>query len=270
MKRAHLALLVTALASWACGDDSPTRLDVPAPPLELSGSYFAEAITLTWELSPDWNGESFRVYGKRVTDPDHLLIADVTSCSDGVCTYTDTNIDPEVTYDYFVAAWDPVTGVETPSAFNVEVFSPARVPPPVPDDPRVIALDGVNYVVWGTAATDARDFSFYRVYQAANDGTDFLLGETDSEGFVDLRAENGVTSQYFVTSVDVDGHESLASELAEGTPRPDYAGEILWDYFDVPALSGFRFPEREDLDPVRPGDDPAAHFSVEPDAADNW
>ena len=34
-------------------------------------------------------------------------------------------------------------------------------------------------------ARAAADFSFYRVYLWADDGTEYLLGETDSEGFLD-------------------------------------------------------------------------------------
>jgi hypothetical protein len=266
MRRVVFAALMATFALAGCRNNPTVVVGDPAPPRALSGTYYAGAITLTWELASGWDGESFRVYGRRVSDADYFLIADVTSCTAGVCLYSDTNISEEVTYEYYVAAWDPASGLETPSDFTVEVFSPRRTPPPVPNQSRVIALDNANYIVWGDAARDANDFSFYRVYQAAPDGNDYLLGETDSEGFIDLLASNGLTYEYFVTSVDVDGHESAGSQIAAGTPRLDYAGELLYDYYDDPSASGFRFQESEADDPIRDGDALDAHFSVERDA----
>ena len=130
----------------------------------------------------------------------------------------------------------------------------------------VTALDHTNYVHWSTASRAASDFSFYRVYLAGSDGTDYLLGETDSEGFLDLLATNGVTSQYYVTAVDDQGHESAASTLAAGTPRPDYHGEYLYDYTDQPSYSGFRFQEDENTNPVVSGSSADRHFRLEVDA----
>ncbi|MEX2467613.1 MAG: hypothetical protein WD995_11940 [Gemmatimonadota bacterium] len=270
MRRVVFAALLAMFGVAACNNDSTVVLDDPAPPVGLEGSYYAGAITLTWELASGWDGESFRVYGRRLSDADYFLIAEVTSCTGGVCSYSDTNIQEDVTYEYYVAAWDPALGLETPSDFTVEVFAPLRTAPPVPNQTRVIALDNANYIVWGDAARGASDFSFYRVYQAAPDGTDYLLGETDSEGFLDLLAGNGMTYEYFVTSVDVDGHESTGSQLAAGTPRVDFTGELLYDYFDVPGGSGFRFQESEADRLVLDGDDADAHFSVERDVDGIW
>lgn len=270
MRRVMFVALAALIGAAGCNNDSTVVVSAPAAPAALDGSYYAGAITLTWELGSGWDGESFRVYGRRVNDADYFLIAEVTSCTSGLCSYSDTNIEPSVTYEYYVAAWDPGAGLETPSSFTVEVFSPERTAPPAPDQSRVIALDNANYIVWGDRSRDANDFSFYRVYQAAPDGNDYLLGETDSEGFIDLLAGNGMTYDYFVTAVDVDGHEGASSAIATGTPRPDYAGEILYDYFDDASLSGFRFQEDDVTSPILSGDHPDAHFSVERDGSGLW
>jgi hypothetical protein len=270
MRRLVLAALAALVGAAGCNDNSTVVRDAPAAPRALEGSYYAGAVTLTWELGSGWDGESFLVYGRRVSDADYFFIADVTSCTSGVCTYKDTNIEEDVTYEYYVSAYDAASGLETPSDFTVEVYSPVRTPPRVPDQTRVVALDDANFIVWGVRSRESADFSFYRVYQAAPDGNDYLLGETDSEGFLDLLAGNGLTYEYFVTAVDVDGHESAGSAIAEGTPRPDYAGEILYDYYDDASLSGFRFQEDEADSPILSGDDPDAHFSVERDVDGLW
>ncbi len=266
--RGGLALV----AALAVGCDSDEYIVVdgepPAPPRDLQAWYYNRAVYVTWELSPGWDDDSFRVYGRRTSDPDFFLIAEVTNCSGGVCSYTDVNIVSGVTYEYYVSAVDPVSGQETSSPNSVEVAIPAPTPPPIPGDLRVVALDNANFIQWNDRARDAEDFSFYRVYLDGQ--TPFLLGETDSEGFLDLLARNGQTSSYFVTSVDTYGHESLDSSLAAGTPRPDYHGEWVYAYEDQPALSGFRFQENEFDNPIVDGDSPSRHFRLEVDEQGWW
>ena len=126
--------LALALTLGACDDDDFFVVvgDAPAPPVDVGGRYFNRSIVITWALHPDWDSDSFRVYGKRTSDPSHFLVAEVTNCSDGLCSYTDVNIVSETTYNYFVSAVDPDSGVETDSEISVDVFVPAAVPPPIP------------------------------------------------------------------------------------------------------------------------------------------
>ncbi|HZD06379.1 MAG TPA: hypothetical protein VE173_15820 [Longimicrobiales bacterium] len=273
MKRARWGLLALALtvAATACGDD-PIVVDGgdPAAPRSLDAYYYDRAVYVTWDLASAWNGESFRVYSRRTTDPDYFLIAEVTNCSAGLCSYTDTNIVPDVTYEYYVTAVDPDTGVETATEYSVTVFVPQPVPPPVPGGLQVIALDGAAYLRWDPNARQADDFSFYRVYLEAEEGSIFYLGETDSEGFLDELAENGLTYTYRVSSVDDQGHESDYGGGASATPRPDFHNEWMWDYFDRPELSGFRFQADEATDPLVGGDSQARHFRLETDAQGWW
>lgn len=271
MRRAAMAILLMAAALAGCeSDDLLVPVGDPAAPRDLQAYYYAGAVHLSWELAPSWNQEPFRVYGRRVTDADYFLIAEVSSCAAGLCVYEDRNVVAGQTYEYYVTAVDPSSGVETSSDFSVEVPVPDPVPPPVPSGPSVVALDGANYIRWSGNARDASDFSFYRVYLDSGDGSEFLLGETDSEGFLDQLAQNGETYRYFVTAVDDQGHESAGSGIASGTPRPDYHGEWVYDYFDQPGLSGFRFRADEGTDPVVSGDASERHFRLEVDAAGWW
>lgn len=267
MRRAVAVLLLAGLSVSACGGSDEVLVTGGAPdaPVALAASYYAGVVTVSWELGSNWNGEAFRVYARRSTDESYVLIAEVTSCSGGFCYYEDSNVVPEQTYLYEVAAVDPDTGIESPTDVEVEVFVPTPTPPPVPNDPFVIALDDANYLRWGTDSRDgASDFSFYRVYQDA-DGTSYLLGETDSEGFLDQRAANGSTYSYFVTAIDTDGHESAGSVSASGTPRPDYQYEWIYAYSDSLEASGFRFEEDQFTIPILSGDAPERHFRLESD-----
>lgn len=271
MKRWAAYGMAVMLASGmaACDDDVFGPGGAPAAPVDLRASYYNRAVTLTWELSNGWNGESFRVYGKRVSDSDWFLLADVTSCADGLCEYTDVNIAEGVRYEYFVSAVDPDTGGEADSNV-VGVDVPDFTPPPVPGGLHVLGLDGATFVTWGDNARQASDFSFYRLYLQDGQGGAFLLGETDSEGFVDLLASNGVTSTYRVAAVDTWGHESAVSGSASGTPRPDYTGELLYAFEDRPQDAGFRFREDDQVSPVVSGSAAERHFRVEVDASGFW
>jgi len=268
-RSAALALLIMG-AAVGCGSDEIVVVDgQPSAPQGLTASYYAGAVTIDWELGSGWNGETFRVYSRRVTDPSYFLIADVTSCSEGLCSYVDWNVVPEQTYEYYVSAVSPNSGVETATASSVQVFVPTPTPPPVPLSPQVIALDGAAYFLWAANARTVPDFSHYRVYQDA-DGTSYFLGETDSEGFLDLLAGNGLTYSYFVTSVDTDGHESQGSVAASGTPRPDFTAEFMYDHFADPTMSGFRFQPDETTLAVGSGNAADNHFRFETDLSGWW
>ena len=261
--------MAAMVAVGGCDDDPFFVGDGPAPPRNLDASYFDGAVELTWELHPQWDGESFRVYGKRVSDSDYFLIAEVTNCSQGQCSYSDMNVVVGISYEYYVAAVDPVTLEESSSQNSVVVDIPIADAPPAPTGTFVTALDNAVYVLWDANARAATDFSFYRIY--IEDGSeDLLLGETDSEGFLDLLAQNGLTYTYRITAVDDQGNESGFGTAASGTPRPDFAGEWVYAYQDQPQDSGFRFQEGDDLDPLVDGDDASQHFRLEVDASGWW
>ena len=271
MMRLAVVMLLSVIPLVGCSSDGvlvPVS-DVPAAPRALAASYYAGSVTVNWELAPDWDGEAFRVYSRRVSDPSYFLVAEVTSCSAGFCSYQDSNVTAGNSYEYYVAAVDAGSGTETATS-SVEVFVPTWTPPPVPDGLFVIALDGANFVTWGTASRGASDFSHYRVYQDAGT-TSYLLGETDSEGFLDLLAGNGDTYAYFVTAIDADGHESDGSVSAEGTPRPDFHGEFVYAHSSDPTRSGFRFSTDGDTESaIVAGTDASRDFRLETDASGWW
>lgn len=260
-----------AAVAVACDEDADLVIvdgRAPSAPRSLEAFYYAEGVDLSWRLGAGWDGEAFRVYGKRVQDPDDFLIAEVTSCAAGRCQYRDTNVAAENSYEYYVAAVDPRSGAEAATR-RVEVFVPRPVPPPAPRDVAAAALDGAVYLSWGDGPSEESDFAAYRVY-STTDEDDFFLGETDSPGFMDMLVENGRTYSYRVTSLDDQGHESGFSAQARATPRPDYAGEVVYAHRDSAAASGFRFRSADSVQAVLSGSDPARHFRLEADARGLW
>ncbi len=271
MRYVRLVPVVLALSVGGCEGVVVVNVggDAPAPPEDLEGAYYDRGVDLYWRMGSGWDGEVFRVYGRRTSDADYFLIAEVTSCSQGECVYRDINVRPDRAYEYYVAAADPDTGEESASAHSVEVFVPHPVPPPVPDAVEAVALDNAVYLRWSENSASDDGFVAWRVYYAGDDG-DQYLGDTDSPGFIDLLAENGSTATYYVTAVDHHGHESDASALVESTPRPDYTSEIMYPFESNPEASGFRFQETDAVEAVMDGDDPDRHFRIEVDSAGLW
>ena len=269
MRSWMLGLTVVGVSLAACDGDWLVVSDEPDAPRDLEGYYYDGGVDLSWRLGSRWDGEVFRVYSKRVSDPEFFFIAEVTSCIDGVCVYRDVNVSPGVTYEYYVAAVDIDLGLETASEYSIEVFVPRPVPPAVPESVEAVALDHAAYVRWSNDPASEEDFAAYRVYLSDAEG-EYLLGETDSPGFIDLLADNGRTWTYFVTSVDDQGHESDGSEVVSCTPRPDYTGEVMYTFQDVPTSAGFRFQVSDDLEAVMAGDSEDRHFRLEADAAGLW
>ncbi len=272
MRRVREALLsiLLSVALAGCSSNEVVAVgDAPAPPESFEAFYYAGAVELSWALGPAWNGEPFRIWGRRVSDSQFFLVAEVTSCAEGLCSYSDTNVAPNVTYVYFITAVSR-SGVETASDDRIEVFVPDPISPAAPGNVDVIPLDGALYLTWDDTSRLADDFSFYRVYFDSGEGSIFLLGETDSEGFLDSRVENGSTYAYFVTALDDLGHESAGTALVEGTPRPDFHGELLFAFSDQPDLSGFRFQDTDSTNPILPGNDPNRDFRLEFDGQRWW
>lgn len=254
--------LALGLVASGCDEYPFSSIGSPTRPVNFDAYYYDRAVHLSWELGSGWDGEVFRVWGKRVSDANYFLVAEVTSCADGFCSYSDPNVTPEVTYVYYVSAVNDA-GEEAASDEAIEVFVPQPVPPPVPEGLDAVPLDGAIFLRWSANSRQAGDFSFYRVYLEGGDGSVAFLGDTDSEGFLDLLVENGNTYGYFVSAVDYEGHESDGSALAEGTPRPDYHGELLFAFGDRPEAAGFQFQTTEETNPVVSGNDPARHLRLE-------
>ena len=138
MIRFAVGYLVLILSLAACDADVffiDEPVGPPDAPRELAVTYYGGSVQITWELSPVWSGEAFRVYSRRVTDAPWFFIAEVTSCIDNLCRYEDLNIVNGQTYEYIVSAVSD-DGVETFSDVVVEVFVPPYTTPPIPDEAR--------------------------------------------------------------------------------------------------------------------------------------
>ncbi|HET7275432.1 MAG TPA: hypothetical protein VFI91_09745 [Longimicrobiaceae bacterium] len=289
MKIRILPILAAMLALAACGDDDDGGIVGPGSdgPQDLNVRYewIVEAwpdgeavghpaVQVTWNLSDDWAGEPFRVYGRESSESSYLLLATVTSCSAEAgglfdCQYTDLNVVHDESYDYYVAAVDERTGSEIESEDAVQVEIPEFTPPNVPGEVEVTTLDGALFLQWPLAGENDPLVWKYLVFLTGLDGEEVLyqVGETDGGVFLDERAENGFRYEYRVAAVDTFGQTSDMSPAGSGIPRPDYHAELLYSAQDSSAASGFAFTSSGTDSPVRPGNSADAQFRVEETSA---
>jgi hypothetical protein len=132
-----------------------------------------------------------------------------------------------------------------------------------------VALDNAVYLRWTPNAAAAGSIARYVVYLTEVDGeaSQYLVGSTDGNGFLDQRAENGSEYRYRIAAVDTFGHYSNLGPETGAIPRPDFSGELVFASADSLAASGFRFQSAETANPIVPGNSATAHWRLDADLA---
>ncbi len=118
---------------------------------------------------------------------------------------------------------------------------------PAPSSLESVTMNEAVVLYWAdnAFASDAADFSIYRVYSASYNGACgtrwSLEGTTVAPEFLVGALTNGVTVCYHVTALSKDGGESDWSPERQDTPRPDARNVAVYAYTVNPGASGFRF-----------------------------
>jgi hypothetical protein len=225
------------------------------------------SVQVTWLPPVEWDDEVFRVYGKRASDASFTLIGTVTSCTDVGCVYTDRNVQSGGSYEYYVSAYDESDDLETESDFRDVVGVPGTPRPAAPTALEGVGLDNAAFLRWSANPANGASASKYAVYLTSVDGEASLYqaGQTDGNGFLDQRAENGSVFRYRVAAIDSLGHYSNLSAEVFVSPRPDFSGELVYAFADSAAASGFRFQSNEADNPILSGSSPSAQWRLESD-----
>jgi hypothetical protein len=280
MRTSRILPLLIVAAAAACTEGDPTGTGTPNVDeprnLELRYEWVLDGwlgtqpagqptVQLLWDAPTRWNGEPFRVYGRRSEDRDYTLVATVSSCADRVCRYIDANVVSGRRYDYYVAVVDERTGreVTTPSARQVQVPSFTR--PLRPSAPQVTALDEMLYLEWADAQPTGSIWKYLIFQERRNaDSVFFEIGSTDGFGFLDVLARNGVAYRYSIAAMDTLGHISDRSPLSlPGIPRPEAQGAVVFAHADHATESGYQFDIANQSGRPVAGDSPLAHWRLE-------
>lgn len=243
------ALMVPAIALLALSACETTELidpDVLRDPLDLqyrlvpSGDPSApDGILLNWTEPSDGRITNYVVYSRGSTTASWSRRAETSSP-----TFHDSGI-PHL--QYFVASQD-AAGNESAGSNVVTVDERNRLP--APPGVRATSLDRAIQLAWqpGARLAEPSLFDYYRVYStpaSANgvcSATNWVLeGTTVSEDFLATGLVNGASRCFSVSTVSIDGHESLWSASWLDTPRYDSRFIFAYAHQSDPAFSGFRF-----------------------------
>lgn len=232
----------------ACTDvvDPGARLGEPADlryELTPSGNPdLPDGILLRWVEPNDDRVADYVVYS-RASTADAWSRRGATTSS----TFSDAGV-PNL--QYFVASED-TDGNESDGSNVITVDERNRLPAPA----RLtsVSLDRAVQLAWDdnarTGPGAASLFSTYRVYSTiydldsgvCDDGRWVLEGSTVSEDFLITGLANGTPRCFAVSTVSVDGHESVWSASRADTPRYDARNIIIDAVQSRSATSAFRF-----------------------------
>jgi hypothetical protein len=232
MSRRHWssAAVVVAIAAAACSNnngrvtgpavtlgnpDSLTFLLLPGAPDQPNG------VLLSWVPATDPNVTNYVVYARGADTGTFGVVGTTISNS-----FHDAGVPPF--HQYYVASEDQFGDISRGTA-SVTIDTAPPLPPPRTIE--AMGIDSGSKLHWSTDArlVNPALFSHYRVYSETavvsgstascpTVGPDFAEeGTTVSEDFVVTGLTNGVAWCYGVTTVTLDGHESVLSGWAMDT-----------------------------------------------------
>jgi hypothetical protein len=240
------ALVLLVLATTACELGVAPPATDPDAPSDLTYQLIPSGdpseplgVLLQWTPPNSGRALTYDVYSRYSAGDEFSLRATTTSPS-----FHDSGM-PQL--DYYVQALDE-EGQEMGATDVVRVDERNRLP--APHSLRSVTLNRGVELSWDPNAYEAAPalFDYYRVYSTSWDAVNgcdasgwSLEGTTVSDGFVARNLPNGVTRCFAVSTISLDGHESLWSDVRQDTPRYD-ARSVVLDASDVrPATAGFMF-----------------------------
>ena len=246
MRRLLSAVAILAVAACTDITNGGSSYGLPEPTgltyqLMPSGDPDApEGVLLTWDDVADESVSAYVVYSRYSSSDRWHRRAETTSN-----TFHDAGV-PALQYQ--VVTRDE-SGDESGPSNTVTIDSRLRFPSPT--GLVSISLHRAAQLSWSSVSrlSDPTHFAYYRVYSSIWNGAQgrcddnlwVLEGTTVSDDFLVTGLTNGVRYCFAVSTISVDGHESLWSVPRDDTPRYDSRNVII-DAFEVaPATSGFDF-----------------------------
>ena len=174
----------------------------------------------------------------------------MTSCAVDFCPYTDLNVAPGTSYDYFVSTFDEPRRRGAVAAALTVACPRRRAGDAGP--PGAVALDGAVFLrgrARGWRAVPGAPGAHRQRLECSTFDSARATGAATSTPRADERRAATVP----LAAVDELGRVSALGPLTSAIPRPDYHAELLYALADSAAASGFRFVASETDDPIVSG-----------------
>ncbi len=231
------ATSVYSLQASATPGDAP-----PASPLNLTATGGERQVSLDWSNSPEGDLAGYNVY-RSLTSSSNFTQINYTAVTNSL--YTDYNVSGNVTYYYYVTAYD--LGNNESSQSNEASATPTDAPPSAPVNLQRTIASRTVYLTWNQNTED--DMQGYYVYRSLTSGGPYtqLNSLITTNSYEDTGLTNGTDYYYVVTAVDFGGNLSTYSNEVRGRPfaSPQYFlndgfDGTPWDeYFDPGGTNGW-------------------------------
>ena len=167
-----------------------------------------KSVKLTWNVSQDYEGlgvQGYYVYRDGVR---------VKTIIDN--TYTDTELEPDTTYKFSVAAFDKAGNESEASDYVTIVTDIDNEAPSVPQGIKIASKTGSSITVAWNASTDNYKVEGYRIFRNGAE-----LANTDSLFYQDIELTETTSYSYTVLAYDKFGNESdLSTEVSAIPLKP--------------------------------------------------
>lgn len=202
---------------------SATAIDniAPSAPQQVEASADFEAVTLTWRKNTESDLANYGLYRSEENIPNTATQIALIAKTDTL--YTDRNVENDVTYYYWMKAFD---ATNNESAFSLGVSAtPQDFAPSTPVFTDVFGTDERVEVNWQrNGEPDVQSYTLYRALENDFVSSEVLaLIEHPQNKYTDYEIENGVTYYYWLTVVDAAGNVSDLSDVAAATPMDNIA-----------------------------------------------
>ena len=205
----------------------------PSPPPDLSAHVTANGVVLSWTNEAPAQTEPglryfYRVYRRQEDGSQPTPVAELPADTEPTLAFTDSTIEWQKTYEYFVEAVTVATGasktelqVPGEDSAEVKVFANDTFPPAVPSGLQA-AYSGPGQqpyidLIWAPDVdTDLAGYNVYRS-EAGAAPTKINSELIKAPVFKDTQVEPGKTYVYSVSAVDTRGNESAHSEPTSET-----------------------------------------------------
>jgi fibronectin type 3 domain-containing protein len=219
------AVSVTTPPTPPAGDSTPP----PAPENVTAIATSTTSIQVSWSPSVDESGiAEYRVFREGTSVP--IAVTQNT-------TFTDTQLQPNTTYTYFVTAVDGATpsNESARSLAATATTGPGNAPgdttpPTVPGRVRADSRSSTVIRIRWDRSRDQSGIAEYRVYR---DGSATPVGATQDTEFLDTNLLANTAYQYTVTAVDradppnESAHSAVASATTDSVGPGPGPGDII-------------------------------------------
>tara|TARA_Y100001980_G_C14556780_1_gene350256 strand:+ start:13681 stop:20262 length:6582 start_codon:yes stop_codon:yes gene_type:complete len=199
---------------------SPLNVTPPSAPVGVTALLIDDTeISLTWDENMESDLFGYRVY--RGLDPEFIPFGNKVADSLTEASFVDSGLEAETEYFYYITAID-VNGNESLLSLLVSTTTNQQVEFPETPQNLQALLSGTEDILLTWDNVTSTGISHYGIYRATTpfdllSEATYIVDSVFTTDYMDMTLEEEVTYYYRVSSKNVNGEESLLSDMVSYT-----------------------------------------------------